>query len=291
MQLSIVIAAWNGNALLRQCLASLVKQTDRADTEIIVASNFAVSETEGDIPLKLLLLDEKATVPEIRRDGIALAKGKIVALVEDHCIFDSNWCEEIKKAHESPNVCIGGSVENASVDKALDWAVYFYDYGKYMLPNAAGTAKSLSGINTSYKRKTLEELEEVYRNGFFESTINEELRKRGHQLMMAPAAVVYHNKSYEMKHAVEHSYHLARSYAALRVSNISMPKRIFFGAVSFVLPVLLPVRIVLNTFRKGRNILPMFSAFPFIVLLTLVWSFGEFCGYLFGEGKSSAAWR
>lgn len=288
--MSVVIAAWNGNKLLRQCLASLQEQTDR-DMEIIIASNFGVSETGFDLPIKFTMLEETATVPEIRRDGVAMAKGKIVALAEDHCVFDAKWCEEIKKAHESPAVAIGGSVENASTDNALDWAVYFYDYGKYMLPNTAGIVDSLSGINTSYKRSALEEISEIYRDGFFESAVNDELEKSGQQLTIAPAAIVYHNKSYETKRAVEQSYHLGRSYAARRVSGASLPKRIFFGAFSLVLPVLLPARIVLNTLRKGRNIGPLLRAFPFIILLMLFWSYGEFCGYLLGDGRSAAEWR
>lgn len=291
IQLSIVIAAWNGNALLRQCVASLENQTDKTDMEVIVASNFSITEGGLVVPIKLRQLTETAAVPEIRRDGIALATGKIVALVEDHCIFDTNWCQEIKKAHESADVAIGGSVENASVDKALDWAVYFYDYGKYMLPNQQGQVAALSGLNVSYKRAALNEILEIYQNGFVETTVNDELKRRGHLLQLWPKAIVYHNKNYEIKRASEHCYHLARSYAAQRVSNVSMPKRILFAAFSFVLPVLLPARIVLTTVKKGRNIVQMILALPLVILLMFIWSYGEFCGYFLGEGKSAGEWK
>lgn len=291
IKLSIVIAAWNGVTPLRQCLASLEKQTDRIGSEVIVVSNFPVSADESSTEAKFLQLPATATVPELRSRGIELANGEVVALLEDHCVFDSNWCREIKKAHESTDAVIGGSVENASVRKALDWAVYFYDYGKYMLPNTAGAADSLSGINTSYKRTNLEEIAEVYRNGFFESEVNEELKKRGHQLVLVPSAIVYHNKSYEVKRAAEHSYHLARSYAAKRVSAVSISKRITFTVFSLILPVLLPLRIISTTVKKGRNISQMIRALPFIILLMFIWSYGEFCGYLLGEGKSAGEWR
>ena len=291
IKLSIVIAAWNGVTLLRQCLASLERQADKIGIEVIVVSNFPVPADEFALTAKFLLLPETATVPELRSRGIGLCGGKVIALLEDHCIFDSNWCREIKKAHESTDAAIGGSVENATVEKALDWAVYFYDYGKYMLPNPAGAADSLSGINTSYKHANLDEIAEVYRDGFFESSVNEELKKRGHQLTMLPSAIVYHNKSYELKRAAQHSYHLARSYAAKRVSTVSISRRILFTVFSLILPVLLPLRIILTTIKKGRNIVPMIRALPFIILLMLIWSYGEFCGYLLGEGKSAGEWR
>lgn len=289
--LSIVIAAWNGNESLRQCLASLEKQTDRAGVEVIIASNFAVSEAISDAVVKLIQVDGKTTVPEIRSAGLVLATGAVVAFVEDHCIFDANWCEQIKMAHESVDAAIGGSVENASAEKALDWAVYFYDYGKYMLPAGSGVVDALSGLNLSYKRAALDEIFATYQNGFFETTVNDELKRRGHALRLWPGAIVYHNKTYEFKRAAGHCYHLARSYAAQRISGVSIPKRLVFAAFSLVLPFLLPARIVLTTLKKGRNIIALMRSLPFIILLMFIWSYGEFCGYFLGEGKSALEWR
>ncbi|MEP6902065.1 MAG: glycosyltransferase [Actinomycetota bacterium] len=293
IKLSIVIAAWNGNTSLRECLESLKNQTDAAATEIIVVSNFPVnfSESEVLLPAKFTNLSETATVPELRCKGIALARGEIVALVEDQCLFDAHWCEEIKKAHESSNTVVGGSVENASVERALDWAVYFYDYGKYMLPNRAGATAALSGMNVSYKRAVLEEIRDVYKDGFFETFVNEELIKRGHQLYLEPAAIVYHHKNYSLKRAAEHCYHLARSYAAQRVAGGAFSKRAFLIAVSIVLPVLLPVRIVSATVKKGRHLKELTGAMPALILLMTIWSYGEFCGYLLGAGNSAGEWR
>jgi len=226
----------------------------------------------------------------LRQAGIAAARGEIVALLEDHCVFDSRWSEEIKRAHESASV-VGGSVENVSVERALDWAVYFYDYGKYMLPNAAGATDALSGMNVSYKRAVLGEIREIYRDGFYETFVNEELKRRGHQLFLEPSAIVYHHKNYKIKRAAKHCYHLARSFAAQRTANVTPSKRAFFTAVSLILPILLPARIVSVTVKKGRHIKQLIRSLPFLIFLMFIWSYGEFCGYLMGEGKSAGDWR
>jgi len=291
--LSIVIAAWNDDALLRRCLSSLEEQTDKTRTEVIVISNFQTDSSEKgfSLPVKLVKISETATVPELRREGIAIARGKIVALLEDHCFFDSRWCEEIKRAHETSNGVIGGSVENASIGTALNWAVYFYDYGKYMLPNQAGVTETLSGLNVSYKRTALEEVREVYRNGFYETFVNEELKKRGHRLLMMPTAIMYHNKNYETKRATEHCYYLARSFAARRVAGSSLPKRAFATLAALVLPLLLPARIIIATIKKGRHIAQLVRSLPYLILLMFIWSFGEFSGYLLGEGDSTGEWK
>lgn len=291
IELSIVIAAWNGISSLRQCLDSVEKQTDKDRTETIVVSNFFVPEKDLAENCKFRELSETATVPQLRSEGVAMARGKVIALIEDHAVLNRAWCSEIKKAHKKQNAVIGGSVENMSREKALNWAVYLYDYGKYMLPFEAGPAETLSGMNVSYKRGTLDEVREVYQKGFFETNVNEELKKRGHQLFLEPLAIVYHNKNYELRRSIEHSYHLARSYAANRITGTGLSKRAFFGMFSLFLPILLPARIVVTTLKKGRHMAKLIRSFPYIVFLMSVWSYGEFCGYLLGEGQSAGEWR
>jgi glycosyltransferase involved in cell wall biosynthesis len=293
IELSIIIAAWNGDSMLSECLGSLNNQTEKNNAEIIVVSNFQTVPTENDfsIPVKFIEKSANATVPQLRTEGIINASGKIIALVEDHCVFDSLWCQEIKKAYESGFSIVGGTVENARSKKALDWAVYFYDYGKYMLPNREGEGQTLSGLNISYKRETLEEVREFYRDGFFETFVNEQLKKRGHHLIMMPTAIVYHKKNYEIKRAFEHSFYLARSFAARRVAGFGILKRICFSIIPIILPLLLMTRIITTTVIKGRYLRKLFRSVPFLILLISIWSFGEFCGYLFGEGNSADKWR
>ncbi|MBA3768744.1 MAG: glycosyltransferase [Acidobacteria bacterium] len=287
VRLSIVIAAWNNTSLLRQCLASLARQADREDTEVIVASNYdsaAREMAEREFPkVKLISLPEETTVPELRTRGISCASGEVVALLEDHCTFDENWRAEIIKAHELPYSIIGGSVENASVERPLDWAVYFYDYAKYMLPNQPGVVDSLSGINVSYKRSVLDRVEQSFRQGFMETFINEELKQQGELLYLAPAAVVYHQKHYEMKDAFVQTYRYGRSFSGMRTLNVTLLQRLGLILGSLMLPALLSSRIVLRTVKKGRYVKELFWCLPHLLLLVTSWSYGELCGYIGGE--------
>lgn len=294
VRLSVVIAAWNGEAMLSQCLASLNGQTDPADTEIIVASNFAEGTEllrENFPHLRYLSLPAGTTVPELRAAGIRCSRGEVVALLEDNCSVDPNWSSEIRRAHESPYAIVGGSVENVSFDTALDWAVYFYDYGKYMIPNQAGEVSTLSGNNVSYKRSVLESVQDRFREGFFETFIHEELKRQGHKLYLLPSAIVYHQKSYEARNALADCYHHARTYAGQRISRAPLGKRLVFISGSLILPILLPARIASTTIKKGRHLKELLRSFPHLVLLMSSWSLGEFCGYLCGEGASARMWR
>lgn len=294
-RLSVVIAAFNNLPSLERCLNSLKDQVENIDTEIIVASNYheRVKEVlDVQFPhVKHICLSRDTTVPELRTAGISHARGDIVALSEDHCIFDVNWCSEIKKAHESSYQIIGGSVENASCKRLLDWAVYFYEYGGYMLPNKAGIVDALSGNNVSYKRSLLKQIEDSFRKGFYETFIHWKLKKEGQQLFLLPSAIVYHNKNYRIREAFIQCYHHGRSFGGMRVSDTSLLKRLGFMLVSTTLPLLLPSRIAVKILKKGRNVKELLLSLPYLFLLMTSWSYGEFCGYVFGEGQSPAEWR
>ena len=294
IKLSIVIAAWNGAEMLRESLRSLENQIKTANAEVIAVSNFAdgIDKITREFPFaKCVILPAETTVPELRARGIFESSGAIIALSEDICAFDSGWCREISKAHDSKYSIIGGAIENVESQNALDWAVYFYDYGKYMPPNPMQTADSLSGMNVSYKREILEQARENYADGFFETFINEELKRRGHQLYLTPSAIVFHRKNYELKKVASQFYHQARSFAARRALNFSVSKRLLFITASLLLPLLLSSRVISRTLGKGRRFKELIISLPYLIVLMGVWAFGEFCGYLIGEGKSGREWK
>jgi len=289
--LSIVVAAWNGPAALCTCLQSLRAQTED-DVEVIVAANFSAPSLATEFPFaRWLFVGDRATVPALRAAGVGDARGDIVALVEDHIRFDSEWCREIRRAHELPYAVIGGSVDNSPDQGIVDWAMYFLDYAAFMPPNEQGPVARLSGANVSYKRAALERVHPGAHQGFFESIVNEDLKRSGHVLHLAPAAVVYHDKHYRLSQALANCYHLARSYAGQRIAGASLSRRIIYGAGSLVLPLLLSARVVGGVLAKRRRVRELRLALPALLLLELAWSAGELCGYLLGEGTSRARWR
>lgn len=295
LKLSVVVAAWNGRSSLERCLRSLDGDGRAPDTEVIVVTNFGAGASEMITNqfsfVHHVAMPSGTTVPVMRTAGIQHSRGEIVALAEDHCTFDGGWSQEIKKAHQLPYSAIGGSVENASVDRAVDWAVYFYDYGKFMLPGRPGVVRSLSGNNASYKRAVLKEVETSFQQGFFEPFTNGEIERRGHPLYLVPSAIVYNRKSHTFKDAATQSYHLARGYAGKRVAGASLGRRGFFVLGSLLLPGILTVRIVGRIVSKGRNVAALVRAFPCLLLLLFGWSWGEFLGYLAGEGSSAGEWK
>ena len=189
MKLSIVIVSPNTAALLERCLMSLAGQMESSDTGVIVVSNYdgAAAMVAARFPhVRCLPMPPHTTVPELRAEGIRHSHGAIVALAEDHGYFGEGWCDAVTEAHEGPHAIIGGVVENDPAQAPLDWAVYFYDYSKYMLPQMAGPVETLSGNNVSYKRTLLNAERDSYRNGFYEAFLHQRFKELGHALYLAP---------------------------------------------------------------------------------------------------------
>ena len=293
-RLSIVIAAWNDAASLERCLRSLPGDDgDEGDDEVIVSTNLVIPEgLRAQFPrVRFLVHAAATTVPELRSAAVFEAAGDIVAITEDHCRFGTGWRQHVKEAHQGSESAIGGPVENARVEHPLDWAVYFYDYGKYMLPLQRGPASQLSGANASYKRAALMAESESFRDGFFEPVVHGALSQKHGRLSLNPNPVVYHDKSYRLAEAVGQAYHLARSYAALRTQYGARWRCHVLAAGAPLLFFILPARVVMQVLAKRRKRKELLRCLPYLLVLTASWAWGELRGYLGGAGSSRSRWR
>ena len=106
-----------------------------------------------------------------------------------------------------------------------------------------------------------------------------------------PSAIVYHNKNYSTNDALTQAFHHARAFGAKRISGAPTSRRVIFVLKSLALPILLPSRIAMGIFHKGRHLKELLKSLPYLLLLLTGWSYGELCGYLFGEGGSAGKWK
>ena len=109
--------------------------------------------------------------------GLKIARGEIMAFLEDYGVPDPDWCEQIIRAHQLPHGVIGGAVEHSGKG-SLNWAVYFLDFGRYQLPLREGPANYLTDVNVSYKRDALQSVKDLWRVNYNEVTVNWALAKK-----------------------------------------------------------------------------------------------------------------
>lgn len=277
---------------LERCLEALSRQADAPPTEVIVPYHDKVDgidELARRYPQVRFLhvTGEEATSDGggrehhdvLRARGMAAAAGDLIALLEDHGRPDESWCANIAAAHQAEYAAICGAIENG-IDRPLNWAVYYCDFGRYQNPVPSGESSFASDANTSYKRSALESLRSLWERRFREVVINGALLSRGEKVALRPEIVVYqHREGLRFPTALRERYTWGRSYAVTRCELLSNPKRLAYAVLSPVLPALMLLRLARTARRRGR-FGPFARALPLIAALLVSWSFGEAMGYI-----------
>lgn len=291
-QLSIVVASVNGAGHLDACLAALSKQRGSVRAEIVVADccgedtrNLAARKYPA---VRFFSFAERLTIPQLRAFGIVQSTGDVVAQTEDHCVPAEDWFVRIVEAHRTPYVAIGGTIENGSTERLVDWAVFLCEYNRHIKPVPAGVTDDLPGPNLAYKREALAHLQDLLAAGRWENFLNGRLQQLGYELYLDPSIVVYHCKSFGVGEFLYQRFHYGRSFAGMRLEGAPSWRRAFFVAGSLALPPLLIGRIAARVFGRRRHRLIFLKVFPLLSLFVLSWTAGEFVGYLAGPGDSLA---
>jgi hypothetical protein len=220
---------------------------------------------------------------ELRAVGIAAARGEIVALTEDHGRPDGRWCARIVQAYRDGYAGVGGAIENG-VDRLVNWAVYFCDFGAYQNPVSPGPTAMISDANASYRREALEAIREVWQKSFHQVVVNRAILERGGKLGIFPDIVVYqHRDGLGLGEALAERYVWGRSFGASRCRWISRAARVARAALAPLLPLVLVGRMAAGVARKGRLRKQFATALPLVVLLASAWSLGELAGYVSGR--------
>jgi glycosyltransferase involved in cell wall biosynthesis len=291
-ELSIVIASVNGRLYLDACLEALRGQTGDVSAEVIVADCVGPAVTSfvaaTHPQIRLIAFDEPRSVPELRSAGILAARGEIIVITEDHCIPTPEWYEAIRRAHATfPEPAIGGAVDNAATRRIIDWAVYFCEYSNFISPLPAGIVHDLPGPNVSYKRGALRAMDDLIRDGYWETFLHWRLESQGQQLRAEPSVRVLHKKHFSFMSFLRERYHYARAFAGTRNEFVNPSRRLFYLACSPLLPPLLITRIARRVWARKRHLGAFVLALPYIALFMVAWAAGEWVGYAIGPGKSA----
>lgn len=286
--LSVVIASVNGWDVLEPTLEALDAQPERGRMEVIVVEAIGGEVRErlrAHRPAVVVIEAERQPIPKLRHLGVCQAKGRLVAILEDHGQVSEDWAASIFEAHEGPWAAVGGAVENGKRG-LVNWAVFFCEYTPYMKPVAEGASDDLPGNNIAYKRPHLMKHAHVLADGKWESWINDRLRADGVPIASTNAMVVQHIKTFKLGYFLVQRFHFARSYAGMRRVDQSWPQRLVYGFGSLALPAMLMARVTRTVFRKGRHLEKFATAAPLVATFLSVGAFGEMIGYLIGPGSS-----
>jgi hypothetical protein len=285
--LSVVIASVNGMPYLGRCLDALA---ERCSTAEVIVADWTDDATRATVrerwpSVKLLSFDEPMAIPELRAAGVFAAAAPVVALIEDHCLVTPPWGGRLAAAHAAGHGVVGGPIRNVATRRIRDWAAFFCEYSAVMEPMPAGPVQGLPGMNVSYDRRALEAIEDLLRDGRWESWLHPRLQERGFDLWCEPDAVVEHDKGFELGEFLSQRYHYSRSYAGMRNPELGRRRLLYALGTPLLVPLLFG-RMGRNVFSRRRARKEFLLATPLVLAYVAVWAYGEAVGYVFGGGRS-----
>ena len=290
-EISVVIASVNGLPYPLACLDALARQDGDVVAEVILAdctgpaTVAAVRERHPDV--RILAFDEPKSVPWLRAAGIRAARGRLVAVTEDHCVPRADWYRSIVAAHRRSGwAAVGGGVENDSSTRTVDWAVFFCEYHHLMSPVPAGPSELIPGMNVAYDMDALAPIADAFDDGLWENFLHDRLRAPVYVTGLDPSMVVGHRKYFTVPMFLSERFHYSRSFAGMRVAREPLRVRLRWAVLSLGLPALLVARLTRSVVRRRRHLGWYVRAFPLVVLFSVTWSIGELVGYLTGPGDS-----
>jgi hypothetical protein len=290
-EISVVIASVNGLPYPLACLDALARQEGAVRAEIILAdctgpaTLAAVRERHPDV--RILSFDERRSVPWLRAAGIRAARGRLVAVTEDHCVPHTDWFRRITEALARTGwSAVGGGVENGSTKRVVDWAVYFCEYSQLMDPVVSGPNNALPGMNVAYDMRAMDGLRDAFEEGLWENFIHDRLLAAGHTLGLAREVVVSHEKYFTIPMFWSERFHYSRSFAGMRVSGRNPIIKLAWALATLALPPLLVGRITKNVMVRRQHLGWFVRALPLVIVFSTVWAAGECWGYLTGPGDS-----
>ncbi len=145
-----------------ECIKSLLEQTYLEKYEIIVICDYDLKLAIGsnNIEVKVLRINDKG-LSQKRNAGIKVAKGEIIAFIDDDAVADKYWLENLIKYYSDKKVgCVGGRIDPIFKDKIPGWlegnemCLGGFNY----LPENGELKKQIIGANLSVRKCIFDEI-------------------------------------------------------------------------------------------------------------------------------------
>jgi hypothetical protein len=277
-EVSIVIGASASEASLEGCLAALESQHHRSQV-IVVEAQRSSDWLRARFPWAEFHERPGALVPELWRDGIDKARGRIVALTISQMIPAVDWMDAIVREHETHDA-VGGAIDPGHGLRLVDWAEYFCRYARDMGPFQPAAKNDLPGDNASYKRVLLERLHDELRDGYWEPVVHRPLMQQGVELWHTPNMLVFQGRSTGFIAFARQRLAHGRRYGHQRGVYFSRTRNALGVVGSPAVPFLMTARVLRDVFRRHRYRARVLAALPLVFALNVVWAYAEARGHL-----------
>jgi len=129
---SIVVVTYNGLAMNKLCLESVIRNTDHPNYEIVVVDNHSSDGTPAylqqlasqDRRVKIVLNSENRGFPRAVNQGIAASSGARLVILNNDTIVSRGWLSRLLRHLDNPEIGLVGPVTNFAGNEAKIAAEY-----------------------------------------------------------------------------------------------------------------------------------------------------------------------
>lgn len=287
---SVVVPAVNTYEDLRKTMAALQREAQAHSLEVVIVSRLGehlTTQARRDYPeATILAVTTDVPIPQMRARAFEVARGTIVAVIEDHVQVPPGWVSTVLASRVMTGDVVAGPVSNLATSTLVDRAAFLCEYSHCLPPVPSGESDWLPGNSVAYRADVLRTHMHTVAAGGWENELHAAMRQAGHHLWFVADLEVGHDKHYSFGEYLTQRYYYARSYAGNRVKGKALPLRLVYGAAAAILPALLFQRIVRRVAGRPEHRGTLVASIPLLVAFVLAWGAGEVLGYVAGPGDS-----
>lgn len=276
--LSIVVGCVGDATGATDCLQALDGQLD--DAEVLVCAPGPVSaHMQARFPSARFHERPGALVPELWRDGIDLARGRIVALTISPMVPAPDWAATARREAQRHGV-VAGAIDPIEGLPLGDFAECVCRYARDMSPFEPREDAAIPGDNCAYRRELLEDTRELWAEGFWEPVVNDGLVRVGVTPRQDPALRVHQGRSAGSAAFVRQRLVHGRAHGRQRGAGFSARRNVAGVLGAPLVPLVLLARVYRELASRGRLTAKAVMALPWLATYDVAWAVGEARGHL-----------
>lgn len=233
--------------------------------------------------------DQLEPYGQVRAEAVRMARGQIIAFLEEHCVAPPGWGKAVLRAHLRGWDGVGPEIHTGNPGVGVSDSIALMNYVRWLSPARYGETDLLVGNNSSYRRSALIDCPgELDRLMACDPLLQWKLVEAGSRLAVDPAVTVTHWNEAEVQ-AISRGYYLwNRMFAPLRSDLFHWsPLRVFIRFLLLpAVPIVRTIKLGLTALRRspplGREFM---RAIPVILAAQTAAAIGQAAGWILGPGE------